>query len=85
VRNYLGRKVELVAKGMVHMMVGVDHVSDGLIGDFAYLLHVHTYLAGYHHGVDNQHAIVAYYEAGVAYVPSYPAVDISEDVGSDLL
>ena len=38
VGNYLCRKVELVAKGMVQMMMGVDYVSDGLISDFAYLL-----------------------------------------------
>jgi hypothetical protein len=67
------------------MMMGVDHVSDGLIGDLAYLFHVWTYHIGHHHGVDNHHAIVAYYEAGVADVPTYSAVYVSENVRRDLL
>ena len=62
---------------MVDMMTSGDHVSDGLIGYCSYFFKRRTYLAGHHHGVDDQHAIFAHYETGVAYVPSYFAVYVS--------
>ena len=74
----------LVAEGVVHMMMGVDFISDRFIGDFADLFYIWVDHTSDHHGVDHHYAIVSDYEPGVTDIPYDPTMYVGEDVRRDL-
>lgn len=54
-----------VAERVVQMIVGVDHITDGLVGDFTDFLDQMLGLARRGQGIDDQHRIVTDYHPDV--------------------
>ena len=79
------RAVELVAEGVVGVVMGVDDVADRLVGDLSNIFEESPDHAADHHGVDYKAFLVADYEAGVADVPAYALPDVGKDAVADFL
>ena len=79
------RAVELVAEGVVGVVMGVDDVSDGLVGDLPDIFEESPDHTADHHGVDDQAFLLADYEARVADVPADTLPDVGIDAVADFL